>query len=59
MLLPGSRIEIKPPQAIFDARPDYVLILPWNLREEIEAQLAGVRDWGGRFVTAIPEIRVD
>ena len=59
MLLPGSRIEIKPPQAIFDARPDYVLILPWNLREEIETQLAGVRDWGGRFVTAIPEIRVD
>jgi SAM-dependent methyltransferase len=59
MLLPGSRIEIKPPQAIFDARPDFVLILPWNLREEIETQLAGVRDWGGRFVTAIPEIRVD
>ena len=59
MLLPGSRIEIKPPQAIFDARPDYVLILPWNLREEIEAQLAGILDWGGRFVTAIPEIRVD
>jgi SAM-dependent methyltransferase len=59
MLLPGSRIEIKPPQAIFDARPDYVLILPWNLREEIETQLAGVRDWGGRFVTAIPTIRVD
>ena len=58
MLLPGSRIEIKPPQAIFDMRPDYVLILPWNLREEIEEQLAAIRDWGGRFVTAIPEIRV-
>lgn len=58
MLLPGSRIEIKPPHAIFDARPDYVLILPWNLREEIEKQLAGIRDWGGRFVTAIPETRV-
>jgi SAM-dependent methyltransferase len=58
MFLPGSRIEIKPPQAIFDMRPDYVLILPWNLREEIEEQLAGIRDWGGRFVTAIPEIRV-
>ena len=58
MLLPGSRIEIQPPQAIFDARPDYVFILPWNLREEIEAQLAGIRNWGGRFMTAIPEIRV-
>lgn len=59
MLLPGSRIEVKPPQAIFEARPDYVFVLPWNLREEIAAQLAGIRDWGGRFVTAIPEIRVD
>jgi SAM-dependent methyltransferase len=58
MLLPGSRIEVRPPQAIFDARPDYVLVLPWNLREEIEEQLAGIRDWGGRFVTAIPELRV-
>jgi SAM-dependent methyltransferase len=57
-LLPGSRIEIKPPEAIFERRPDYVLVLPWNLREEIEGQLSGIRDWGGRFVTAIPEIRV-
>lgn len=58
MLLPGSRIEIKAPQAIFDVRPDYVLILPWNLREEIEAQLADIHDWGGRFVTAIPGMQV-
>jgi SAM-dependent methyltransferase len=58
MLLPGSRIEIKPPQAIFGVRPDYVLILPWNLRDEIEAQLADIHDWGGHFVTAIPEIQV-
>ena len=58
-LLPGSRIEIKAPQAIFDARPDYVLILPWNLREEIGGQLKSIRDWGGQFVTAIPEIRVE
>jgi SAM-dependent methyltransferase len=58
LLLPGSRIEIKPPRAIFDARPDFVLVLPWNLRAEIEGQLAAIRDWGGSFVTAIPEIRV-
>jgi SAM-dependent methyltransferase len=58
-LLPGSRIAIMPPEAIFDTRPDYVLILPWNLREEIERQLQGIRAWGGRFVTAIPEIRVE
>jgi hypothetical protein len=59
MLLPGSMIEIKSPEAIFEARPDYTLILPWNLRAEIEAQLAGIREWGGRFVTAIPEIRIN
>jgi SAM-dependent methyltransferase len=57
-LLPGSRITVKPPEAIFEARPSYVLILPWNLREEIEEHMAGIRDWGGRFVTAIPHIRV-
>jgi SAM-dependent methyltransferase len=58
-LLPGSRIPVKAPEAVFAARPHYVLILPWNLREEIARQLAGIRDWGGRFVTAVPEIRVD
>jgi SAM-dependent methyltransferase len=56
-LLPGSRIEVKAPEAICAARPDYVLILPWNLRDEIEKQLAAVREWGGRFVTAIPAIQ--
>jgi SAM-dependent methyltransferase len=56
-LLPGSRIEVRAPEAIGAARPDYVLILPWNLRDEIETQLADVREWGARFVTAIPEMR--
>jgi SAM-dependent methyltransferase len=59
MLLPGSRIAVTPPQEIFDTRPDYILILPWNLRNEIEEQLSGVREWGGRFVTAIPQIRIE
>jgi hypothetical protein len=58
-LLPGSRIPVRAPEAIFEAKPDYVLILPWNLKDEISASLAAVRDWGGRFVTAVPEIRVD
>jgi SAM-dependent methyltransferase len=58
-LLPGSRIPILPPEAIAEARPDYVLVVPWNLRSEIEAQFAGIRDWGGKFVTAIPELRVE
>jgi SAM-dependent methyltransferase len=58
-LLPGSRIPIRAPEAIARARPDRVLILPWNLRDEIESQLAYVRDWGGQFVTAIPGLRID
>jgi hypothetical protein len=58
-LLPGSRIPVRAPDEIFSERPAYVLILPWNLRDEISDQLAGIRDWGGRFVTAIPSIRVD
>jgi SAM-dependent methyltransferase len=56
--LPGTRIPILAPEAILEARPDYVLILPWNLSEEIAAQMAAVRAWGGRFVVAIPEVRV-
>ena len=57
-LLPGSRIPIRAPEDILQARPDYVLILPWNLRDEICQQLAAVRSWGGQFVTAIPSIQV-
>lgn len=56
--LPGSRIPIRAPEAIFEEKPDFVLILPWNLRDEISAQMAGIRDWGGRFVVAIPEVEV-
>lgn len=56
-LLPGSRIPVRPVEALLEAKPNYVLILPWNLRREIVAQLPGVREWGGRFVTAVPEIR--
>jgi len=55
---PGTHIPIFPPERIRETRPDYVLILPWNLREEISAQLAHVREWGGRFVVPIPEIDV-
>jgi SAM-dependent methyltransferase len=54
--LPGTRIPVLGPDRIDAARPDYVLILPWNLREEIEGQLAGIREWGGRFVVPIPEL---
>ncbi len=56
--LPGTRIPIFSPDRIRETRPDYVLILPWNLKEEITAQMSDVRSWGGRFVVAIPEVRV-
>jgi SAM-dependent methyltransferase len=57
-LLPGSHIPVLAVDALADARPDHILILPWNLTEEIIAQLPQVASWGGDFVTAIPEVRV-
>lgn len=57
-LLPGTRIPVRAPEALLEAKPDYVLILPWNLRDEITAQMAAIRDWGGRFVIPIPTTQV-
>ena len=57
-LLPGSRIPVVSPEALLASKPDYVLILPWNLKDEIASELAEMRSWGGRFVTAIPELSV-
>jgi SAM-dependent methyltransferase len=56
--LPGSRIPIHHPDRILQARPDYVLILPWNFKDEIMEQMACIREWGGKFVVPIPEARV-
>jgi SAM-dependent methyltransferase len=56
--LPGTRIPIYAPEAIREARPDYVLILPWNFKDEIMEQMSFIREWGGRFVVPIPEARV-
>lgn len=56
--LPGTHIPIYHPDRIAETRPDYVLILPWNLKDEIVKQLAYVREWGGRFVVPIPEVTV-
>lgn len=56
--LPGSRIPIVDEATLIAGRPDRVLILPWNLRMEISAQLARIHAWGGQFVTAVPELRV-
>lgn len=56
--LPGSRIPISSEARIFDDRPDWIVILPWNLRAEVTEQLADARGWGARFVTAVPELIV-
>lgn len=56
--LPGSRIPIVDESRLREARPDFVVILPWNLREEVMAQLEYIRAWGGQFVTAVPTITV-
>ena len=56
--LPGSRLPILDPEAVAVTRPDYLLILPWNLRDEVMAQMSHIRDWGGRFVVAVPTVQV-
>jgi hypothetical protein len=57
--MPGSHIPILNPAAIVNAKPDYVLILPWNLHTEITAELNYIREWAGLFVTAVPELTVN
>jgi hypothetical protein len=56
--LPGTHIPVVSPEALLQAKPDYVLILPWNLQHEIRQQLQEITQWGGRFVTPVPAIRV-
>jgi SAM-dependent methyltransferase len=56
--LPGTRIPIHPPEKIAETKPDYILILPWNLKKEIIAQMAYVKEWGARFVIPIPEVTI-
>ncbi len=56
--LPGTHIPIHAPERIAETRPDYVLVLPWNLREEISQQLDYVRSWGGRLVFPIPALEI-
>jgi len=56
--LPGTHIPIYSPEKIEQTKPDYLLILPWNFKEEIMAQMSHIRKWGGQFVTPIPEVKV-
>jgi 2-polyprenyl-3-methyl-5-hydroxy-6-metoxy-1,4-benzoquinol methylase len=55
---PGTHIPIYPPEKISETRPDYIVILPWNLKDEVMMQLDYIRKWGGRFVVPIPEVCV-
>jgi SAM-dependent methyltransferase len=56
--LPGTHIPIEAPERVREERPDYLFILPWNLKDEIVEQMSFVRDWGGRFVVRTPELAV-
>jgi 2-polyprenyl-3-methyl-5-hydroxy-6-metoxy-1,4-benzoquinol methylase len=56
--MPGVHIPIFGPQKIFETKPDYLLILPWNLKKEISEEMEGIRAWGGQFVVPIPEVQV-
>lgn len=58
LFLPGTHIPIFAPDKIRETRPDYVLILPWNLKDEIMSQMAFIREWGGKFVVPIPTVEV-
>jgi len=55
---PGTRIPVRSPDAIAEDRPDYVLVLPWNLREELSTQLSYVHEWGGKLVFPIPRLEI-
>ena len=56
--LPGTHIPIHDPQKIAETKPDYLLILPWNFKDEIMEQMKDIREWGGQFVVPIPEVTV-
>jgi hypothetical protein len=58
LFLPGTHIPIYAPERLAETKPDYVLVLPWNLREELSEQLAYIRDWGGKLVFPIPQLEV-
>lgn len=58
LYLPGTHIPIHAPEKIKETKPDYLVILPWNLKDEIMEQMAHIRDWGGQFVVLIPEVRI-
>ena len=57
-LLPGTHIPVVSPDELLRAKPDFVLILPWNLKDEIRVQLREIAAWGGKFVTPVPLVQI-
>jgi len=58
LFLPGTHLEIKNPEKIRETKPDYLLITPWNLKDEIMEQMSYIAEWGGKFVIPIPEVKI-
>ena len=58
LYLPGSHVPIKKPEEIKKTKPDFVVILPWNIKEEIMNEISYIRDWGGKFVIPIPKVTI-
>ena len=56
--MPGSHIPILKPESIKEIKPDYLLILPWNLQEEVMSSCSFISEWSGKFVVAVPELKV-
>jgi len=59
LYLPGSHIPVKEPKKINESRPNYIVILPWNIKNEIMNEISYVRNWGGKFVTLVPEVKIE
>ena len=58
LYLPGTHIQIRSPDVVHTTKPDYLLILPWNIKDEVMQQMSFIRDWGGSFVVPIPEVKL-
>ena len=58
LFLPGTHLPIKSPSIIKETKPDYIIILPWNLKGEIMEQMKDIKKWGGKFVIPIPEVKI-
>ena len=58
LFLPGTHLPIKSPSIIKETKPDYIIILPWNLKGEIMEQMKDIKEWGGKFVIPIPEVKI-